>query len=760
MRKLLYFIFLIVRCNPISVLRTFRSKAWYSKDNIDARLKDLINQADIEPPGIVANELEKSIYRSTKRELIEKMKGLKRAGFMLTSTSGSTGEPFRFYKSKYSFLNSQKSYYDFFLQFGISRFDKNIYIGGARLKSNSIYGRIKSGMYHYLFNQKKFVSSDLQSDRDYNEVITWINAHRPKYISGFNSGLLKVAKFMKLKGVTLEYNPVLVHPTAESITAEERLTLKEAFQPKYIAMVYGATEGHFASECTEGEYHINERSCHIFEERGELIITIFDSFDLPFINYKIGDLGSVVQLKCRCGKSGPVLRNLIGRSSDFVSAGPVKITHADINMLIQQVLGADGINVRAYQLVVNKLKLLEVRVDGDIFYAKKIAQGLTERYRIDVTGSDQNIIYDSSGKKKLIVNLSEAIQPSILLENYKPYIEISQFSTTNPRVLKLDWNEGFADISQIVKSSFDRLNVSLYPDLECRELNIAAAKFYGVGVNEIASFNGSDAALNTICQSFLDSSKKFLVIAPTYGNYSAIASRYTPNARELRLNPLTFTSGEMASSLIADVDCNLVFLPNPNNPDGRYFSLEDLLRITEANKDKLIIIDQAYQEFVDGANKVDQRLISQGNVIITRTLSKAFSLAGIRVGFAMASESLMSHLRLSRDNKQVDSIAQAIATNALSNPQYMFDYVREVAEVKRSLVLFFTNNRIPYIAGEGNYILIKCKNSAEAFAKLASRGVFVRDRGSLPFLENHIRISIPPKKSLNFVQSEILDAAL
>ena len=109
-----------------------------------------------------------------------------------------------------------------------------------------------------------------------------------------------------------------------------------------------------------------------------------------------------------------------------------------------------------------------------------------------------------------------------------PYNEISQSSIEDSK-FKLDWNEGFADVSDFMQKIWESeaVNLNLYPDLRTTKLKEAAATFYEVDPSNIETFNGSDAAIATVCAAYLDQSKTYCIVTPTYGNYASLASRYT-----------------------------------------------------------------------------------------------------------------------------------------------------------------------------------------------------------------------------------------
>ena len=162
------------------------------------------------------------------------------------NTSGSSGISLKIVRSKSSFLNSQISFFRFFVQFGISRFDRNIYVGGARKSESSILSKIKTWVFSKITCMHKFVATDMVSDDHFKKFIKVYEKEKSIYLQGVSSALLRIANYIDRESIDLEWYPSLVHPSAEGLTVAQRETLVRVF--KYpVAMVYGSAECHMAS---------------------------------------------------------------------------------------------------------------------------------------------------------------------------------------------------------------------------------------------------------------------------------------------------------------------------------------------------------------------------------------------------------------------------------------------------------------------------------------------------------------------------------
>ena len=183
----------------------------------------------------------------------------------------------------------------------------------------------------------------------------------------------------------------------------------------------------------------------------------------------------------------------------------------------------------------------------------------------------------------------------------------------------------------------------------------------------------------------------------------------------------------------------LIFIPNPNNPTGAYIEKNKLNDLAENFKDICFVIDEAYVEFLEGKAEIN---IIPDNMIVLRTFSKAWGLAGIRLGYSLSGEELSNKLSLSRDNKEVDTFAQIVGTIAIENPAYMIDYVGKVKIGKKMLIDYFESNKIPYLSGVGNFILFKVNNPNELEKKLKEKRIFIRNRTKEKNLEGFLRVTV------------------
>jgi histidinol-phosphate aminotransferase len=308
-------------------------------------------------------------------------------------------------------------------------------------------------------------------------------------------------------------------------------------------------------------------------------------------------------------------------------------------------------------------------------------------------------------------------------------------------IKKLDWNECNLPVDEnfhkILLSSLTNINFTEYPNIHNCELLEKLSKYCKVGEENIQTFNGSDSALHYIFASFLNENTKVLIYHP---NYSQIETYIKLYSNSLNYSEIIDPFGTHEYNFYEIEDYDVIYLSNPNNPTGVCIEpklIEDLL-IKYSNK--LFIIDEAYYEF----SKKSCVYLTQNysNIIVTRTFSKAFSLASIRLGYICANKTLINSINKIRNTKEVNSFAQILGLTSLNNIEYIDDRVNLTIENREKFKEILKENNINYIDSQSNFVLIKIDNSKSIIDKLHKQNILVRDRSMFTGLENTIRITI------------------
>jgi histidinol-phosphate aminotransferase len=288
------------------------------------------------------------------------------------------------------------------------------------------------------------------------------------------------------------------------------------------------------------------------------------------------------------------------------------------------------------------------------------------------------------------------------------------------------------------------LKLSVYPwEQDEDELRAEIARYIGVGVENIVIGAGIDGVLDTLVKIFAGNSDEALIPIPTFSLYESLVTiaggtpRYLPRKRDGSFN---VPPDEVISA------CNdrtrMIFLGSPNNPTGNCISEEDVKEITESVPAAMVVIDEAYVEFADTSlvNLVNE----YENVVVLRTFSKAFGLAGLRVGYAIVPKWLISAYRKVTIPFSVNSIAIKAAIAALSDK----DHLRRSIELVKSGRSFLEENLrglFEVYPAKANFVLLDVspRKSSEVCDTLEKNGITVRDCSSFRGAgDSFIRISV------------------
>lgn len=310
----------------------------------------------------------------------------------------------------------------------------------------------------------------------------------------------------------------------------------------------------------------------------------------------------------------------------------------------------------------------------------------------------------------------------------------------------------FLNANESPKSEFYIFNsttLNRYPDCQPEEVVSGFADYVGVQYNHVLVSRGSDEAIGLIIRTFIEQEKEGIVIAPpTYGMYEVAArTNNVQVAYAERHEDFTLDADLILDAVNkADFTVKAVFIDSPANPLGILFEKSELEKLLKALPDTLIVLDQAYIEFArkgyDFAKMVDE----YDNLIVTRTLSKAFALAGIRCGFTIANpEIIKAMLKVIDPYPVCDPVAQ-IAKQALATGGINLMEVRVSECIKRRDILDSALRSLPIVEkifeSNGNYLLVKFKDGPAVFNAMAQKGVILRSFEDKKGLKNCIRISI------------------
>ena len=339
------------------------------------------------------------------------------------------------------------------------------------------------------------------------------------------------------------------------------------------------------------------------------------------------------------------------------------------------------------------------------------------------------------------------------LQNIKPYTS-EERNLNQKGWIFADWNEFlFSSSPKVLKEIKKFDNISKYPTNNSEQLIESLQKYTHCDKSNISIYSGSDEALRDIFSIYLDSKKSAIIYKPTY---SQVESFILANTANLLTSEIADPTGEHICNFEDIEKADIVYLVHPNNPTGRLLNKSKVEKLLGIFKEKLFIIDEAYYEY--SKNTFSDLIVEYPNLIITRTFSKAFGLAGLRIGYILTNKHIIQDLNKIKNIKSVNSIATIAAISALKDLDYYKTCIQKVEDSKE---LFYRKNsdfkKLHVMKSNGNFILIKSDNSEKLLTFLKGEKILVRNRSEMPGLENCIRITIgdtaDSKKIINSLES-------
>lgn len=284
--------------------------------------------------------------------------------------------------------------------------------------------------------------------------------------------------------------------------------------------------------------------------------------------------------------------------------------------------------------------------------------------------------------------------------------------------------------------------VNRYPDPQQNGVKELLSKIKDVSKENILLGNGSDEVLDLIFRAFCEPKQdNIITLPPTYGMYSVLANI---NVIENRKVLLTDNFQPKVDKILQQVDENskLLFLCSPNNPSGNSFSTDKVEELLQKFKG-LVVIDEAYIDFSEEKSWLE-RLEDFPNLIITQTLSKAYGLAGIRLGVCYASSAIISVLNKIKPPYNVNELTQQKAINRLQKVNEVKEEVANIKEQRNQLLselkkINFIKTIYPT---DCNFVLVKVDNANLRYSQLIEKGIVIRNRTTQPLCENTLRFTI------------------
>ena len=319
--------------------------------------------------------------------------------------------------------------------------------------------------------------------------------------------------------------------------------------------------------------------------------------------------------------------------------------------------------------------------------------------------------------------------------------ELRELGVSIDDVIDFSSNINPLGVSPRVSAAMSAADASRYPDPDCLELREALSRRTNIGVESIIVGNGSTELIHLIVRAFA-ADRQIVIAAPTYGEYEfacRLAEREPVFIRSLEETKFKHDIAALIRR-IEEAKPSLVFLCNPNNPIGVYLKRSDVELIATAAKPGLLVLDEAYVPFVERPWN-SNALIESGDVIILHSMTKDHALAGVRLGYALAPETIVAKLKQLQPFWSVNAIAQVMGLAALEDDDHVRKGREEVLAAKAYLEKEIAHLGLTAIPSSANFILVKVGDAPSMRRQLLRHGLCVRDCTSFG-MPQYIRISI------------------
>jgi histidinol-phosphate aminotransferase len=314
--------------------------------------------------------------------------------------------------------------------------------------------------------------------------------------------------------------------------------------------------------------------------------------------------------------------------------------------------------------------------------------------------------------------------------------------------LRLDFNENTDGCSPRVLECLKQLPVeqlAKYPEREPVEAQIA--EFLKVTPRETLLTNGVDEGIHLLCQTYIEPGDEVLIVVPTYSMYRIYAMASGAKVVSIPPDP-DFQFPHQAVLNRITPRTRLIAIANPNNPTGAVASQDALREIARFAAGAAVLVDEAYFEFY--GETMLHAIREFGNLFVARTFSKAYGLAGLRIGVLVANAEQMRAIRRVSSPYNVNALALACLPEALADQQYLQEYVSSVLASRARLEQFLACNGICFWPSHANFVLIRVGHSASDAARFVEemrrQGILVRDRSSDHGCGGCVRVTVGPKE--------------
>jgi len=322
------------------------------------------------------------------------------------------------------------------------------------------------------------------------------------------------------------------------------------------------------------------------------------------------------------------------------------------------------------------------------------------------------------------------------IENLVPYT-VNQIEN----VIRLDANENSFNIPVSIKTEINR-----YPDSDAKELRDEIANFLSVEADDIIAGNGSSEMIELLMRTYIDQGDTILGFDLSFSMYKIFAQIYGAEYATVDNNNYIMDMDALIDTAQVK-NPKMIIVCNPNNPTGYLINKIDIERLLKSTK-SLVVVDEAYIEFCEGS--MVNRLRDYDNLVVLRTFSKAWGLAGARVGYMISSPQVIGNISKVKAPYNLNALSQSVAINALKNKEAIFDNINTIINQREWLYEQMLQQGIKVYKSAANFLYFEADE--DLYMNLIDSGVLIRQLGN-----NKFRVTIGSQSENNlFVKSLIM----
>ena len=687
-------------------------------------------------------------------------------GSVISHTSGSTGEPLAMRLNEFFMALDNACLFRHWSWAG--------YKFGARMAALRTYVPKQASEPLWCHDKMKntlYFSAYHLSPANCSEYVDRLLEFCPQFIKAYPSSIAVFAEFAYAYRDKFDFLRG-IFTASETLLPSERDRVERTFGKKLFNW-YGMTEP--AVIITECEHH---EGMHINWEYGypeflpsddlapnefRLVTTSFHNPVMPFIRYETGDIVRLHETPktCPCGRNMPLVHSIVGRKDEcIIMDDGRRLPSINFYSLFREFPEVLKFQIIQYGRTEILTKIaLRPQAHGSYSLTQKLEQELRQRVgskvKLEIEYTDK-FVTNSDGKTLPIMRKLGTRS----IEEREEYQISSQraweIESKGEEVFKLDWNEADKIPSPAVLGAVGDLlrnphSIHWYPEAVSKNLVEAVAEYAGLPAEHVLLTHGSDLAMELVATCFVRPGDKVLMVTPSYDNFRAVVEQRGAEVVKFKyLGTTVFPVADFAQILRQQAP-RLAYIVNPNNPIGYTIGRDKIKELLDccSRLSTILVVDEAYFEFcgITSAELVTRSF----HLVVTRSFSKAFGLAGLRLGYLLAPRQIMGVLSRAHNAKSVTSFAKAAALAALRDVDHVQSYVDEVSQSRAEYEKLFKRHGIKYFPSSSNFILFQYDDAESLVRSLEKHKIFVRDRTSQFDGVGHVRVSIGGKKSTGVV---------